>query len=87
MSRPENPPPPTHKDVIQRKPAGLSRRIGNGLYGVDIKETNGRVVVIEVNDNPNLDYGCEDVCEKDIVWDKLVQWFVRRLDAHYSPGG
>jgi glutathione synthase/RimK-type ligase-like ATP-grasp enzyme len=64
-----------------------ARLIGNGLYGVDIKETNGRVVVIEVNDNPNLDHGCEDVCEKDIVWDKLVQWFVRRLDAHYSPGG
>ncbi|WP_346432327.1 ATP-grasp domain-containing protein [Breoghania sp. L-A4] len=63
-----------------------ARLIGNGFYGVDIKETDGRVVVIEVNDNPNLDHGVEDAAEKDIVWDRLIQWFVRRLDAYYSPG-
>ncbi|MCA9260338.1 MAG: RimK family protein, partial [Planctomycetales bacterium] len=27
--------------------------IGDGLYGVDVKESNGRFCVIEVNDNPN----------------------------------
>jgi glutathione synthase/RimK-type ligase-like ATP-grasp enzyme len=31
--------------------------IGNGLYGVDIKNTNGSTYVIEVNDNPSLESG------------------------------
>ena len=35
--------------------------IGNGLYGVDIKNNNGDACVIEVNDNPSLESG-EDVC-------------------------
>jgi len=35
--------------------------IGNGLYGVDIKNTNGDAYVIEVNDNPSIESG-EDDC-------------------------
>jgi glutathione synthase/RimK-type ligase-like ATP-grasp enzyme len=35
--------------------------IGNGLYGVDIKNNNGDAYVIEVNDNPSLESG-EDSC-------------------------
>ena len=31
--------------------------IGNGLYGVDIKNNNGDACVIEVNDNPSLESG------------------------------
>jgi len=31
--------------------------IGNGLYGVDIKNNNGDAYVIEVNDNPSLESG------------------------------
>ena len=54
--------------------------IGDGLYGVDIKETEEGIFVIEVNDNPNLDHGCEDSGEKDEVWVKLTQWFVDRLE-------
>ena len=41
-------------------------------------------MVIEVNDNPNLEHGVEDAAEKEFVWNRLVQWFVRRLDEHYS---
>jgi glutathione synthase/RimK-type ligase-like ATP-grasp enzyme len=33
------------------------RAIGGGLYGVDLKTTNGDCRVIEVNDNPSLDGG------------------------------
>ncbi len=34
--------------------------IGRSLYGVDLKElADGSVVVIEVNDNPNMDWGSE----------------------------
>jgi len=35
--------------------------IGGGLYGVDIKNTNGDAYVIEVNDNPSIESG-EDDC-------------------------
>jgi glutathione synthase/RimK-type ligase-like ATP-grasp enzyme len=38
-----------------------SDAIGNGLYGVDIKNNNGDAYVIEVNDNPSLESG-EDTC-------------------------
>ncbi|MDO9549725.1 MAG: ATP-grasp domain-containing protein [Methanoregula sp.] len=35
--------------------------IGRGLYGVDIKNSNGDACVIEVNDNPSIESG-EDDC-------------------------
>ena len=59
-----------------------ARCIGDGLYGVDLKETPDGVYVIEVNDNPNLDHGWEDSGEKDEVWVKLTQWFLDRLERN-----
>ncbi|TYC65377.1 RimK family protein [Stappia sp. BW2] len=69
--------PPAVIDIAVR----AARLIGDGLYGVDLKVIGERVVVIEVNDNPNLDHGVEDLAEKDAVWDQLIRWFVRRLEA------
>ena len=37
-----------------------ARLIGDGFYGVDLKQTDAGVFVIEINDNPNLDVGAED---------------------------
>lgn len=34
--------------------------IGNGLYGVDLKQVGDRYLVIEVNDNPTINAGDED---------------------------
>ncbi|MBV9247109.1 MAG: RimK family protein, partial [Methylobacteriaceae bacterium] len=63
--------------------AGLraAQAIGSGLYGVDLKETPEGVFVIEVNDNPNLEHGVEDQVGKDEIWTRLLQWFVKRIDA------
>jgi glutathione synthase/RimK-type ligase-like ATP-grasp enzyme len=44
--------------------------IGNGLYGVDIKNNNGDAYVIEVNDNPSLESG-EDALYP-LVYQKIV---------------
>lgn len=55
--------------------------IGDGLYGVDIKEGKGRVAVIEVNDNPNIDHGVEDLILKDKLYDLVIADFVRRFEA------
>lgn len=68
--------PPEVIDIAVR----AARCIGDGLYGVDLKETADGAYVIEVNDNPNLDHGCEDSGEKDQVWVKLTQWFLDRLE-------
>lgn len=58
-----------------------ARCIGSGLYGVDLKETEDGVCVIEVNDNPNLEHGVEDSAEKDDVWLNLTRWFIERIDG------
>ncbi len=50
-----------------------SRAIGNGLYGVDIKEVNGEYIVIEVNDNPNIDAGGEDAKNPE-VYERIVKY-------------
>jgi glutathione synthase/RimK-type ligase-like ATP-grasp enzyme len=53
---------------------------GDGFFGVDAKVVNGRILVVEVNDNPNLDAGYEDALLKDQVYDSLAAWFRTRLD-------
>ncbi len=53
--------------------------IGDGLYGVDLKQRGDQVYVIEINDNPDLDRGFEDGADKDEVWRRLVQWFIDRI--------
>ncbi|NJD19532.1 MAG: RimK family protein [Gemmatimonadetes bacterium] len=63
-----------------------ARLIGDGLYGVDLMEVDGRVVIIEVNDNPNLDGGFEDGILKDALWDEVIRWFRVRLDRRGLEG-
>jgi glutathione synthase/RimK-type ligase-like ATP-grasp enzyme len=55
--------------------------IGDGLYGVDLKETSEGVYIIEINDNPNLDHGVEDSVGKADVWNRLTRWFTTRIRA------
>jgi glutathione synthase/RimK-type ligase-like ATP-grasp enzyme len=57
-----------------------AKPIGQGFYGVDLKQTDRGVVVMEVNDNPNLDHGVEDTVGKDEVWVKLLRWFIERFE-------
>ncbi|WP_095077221.1 RimK family protein [Pseudomonas sp. Irchel s3h17] len=54
--------------------------IGDGLYGVDLKQSGDKVVVIEVNDNPNLDAGIEDAYLQDDLYALVLEEFVRRLE-------
>lgn len=55
--------------------------IGDGLYGVDLKQTDRGVVVIEVNDNPSIEAGVEDAVIKGKLYRSIMQDFLRRLDA------
>ena len=54
--------------------------IGDGFYGVDIKQAGERVVVIEVNDNPNVDPGVEDAVLGDRLYELILEDLARRLD-------
>ncbi len=58
----------------------VSRLIGDGLYGVDIKQSGSKAVVIEVNDNPSLDSGVEDRYLGDELYTLVMQEFLRRLE-------
>ena len=67
------------KNVIKLAVSATST-IGDGLYGVDIKEDEeGNVYVVEINDNPNIDSGIEDKVEKDTLYEKIIHSFVRRV--------
>ena len=54
--------------------------IGDGFYGVDLKESDKGVVVMEINDNPSIDSGVEDKCLGDELYRIIIQEFIRRLD-------
>jgi glutathione synthase/RimK-type ligase-like ATP-grasp enzyme len=62
--------------------------IGNGLYGVDLKQAGRKCYVIEVNDNPNIDAGTEDSLLKEDLYRRVVEVFLRRVErqkARSSP--
>ena len=55
--------------------------IGNGFYGVDLKEIGGTVVVIEVNDNPSIDAGVEDAVLKEELYLTILRSIIHRIDG------
>lgn len=48
-----------------------AKSVGNGLYGVDIKEVDGNYYVIEVNDNPTIMHGDEDAKNPEL-YEKII---------------
>ena len=57
-----------------------ARLVGNGFYGVDIKQSGRRVCVIEVNDNPSVDAGCEDKVLGAELYRTIMAGFLRRIE-------
>jgi glutathione synthase/RimK-type ligase-like ATP-grasp enzyme len=55
--------------------------IGDGFYGVDIKQIGNRLYVIEINDNPNVDAGNEDGVLKDALYREVMGVFLKRIEA------
>lgn len=58
----------------------LSHHVGDSLYGVDLKEKNGKAYVIEINDNPNIDTDIEDAIAGMDLYHNIVHEFVRRIE-------
>jgi glutathione synthase/RimK-type ligase-like ATP-grasp enzyme len=58
-----------------------TKPIGNGFYGVDIKESTGKGYVIEVNDNPSIDSSVEDKYLGNDLYRIIMEEFLRRIEA------
>ena len=67
------------KDVIKTA-LDAANLIGNGLYGVDLKKTAEKTIVIEVNDNPNIDAGVEDAVMGEELYIRIMSEFIRRME-------
>lgn len=53
--------------------------IGDGLYGVDLKQIGQKCYIIEINDNPSIDTGIEDKILKNKLYQIIMHSFLRRV--------
>jgi len=58
--------------------------IGDGLYGVDLKQNNNGIYVMEVNDNPNIETGVEDAILGDELYGRILEEFIQRWERRRS---
>lgn len=72
-------------EIVVRTAVRAANLIGDGLYGVDLKQDGQRCYVMEVNDNPNLDTDCEDGVLKDALYREVMGVFLRRIRERRRP--
>ena len=65
--------------AVLKTAVDAARLIGNGLYGVDLKEINGIPHLIEINDNPSLDAGIEDEVLGMELYTAILKEFRNRI--------
>lgn len=73
--------------AVEQAPSDLVRLavkscglIGSGLYGIDIKQSGDRFSVIEINDNPNIDAGVEDLHLGPVLYNRVMDYFFQKLE-------
>lgn len=78
---------------VERADKGLIRTalraanlIGDGFYGVDIKQEGKKYYVIEINDNPSIDSGVEDEILKHELYLKIMKVILRRIELKKEKG-
>ncbi|MEX2354098.1 MAG: RimK family protein [Gammaproteobacteria bacterium] len=67
-------------DEVIKTALKATNLIGDGLYGVDIKQLGQKCYVIEVNDNPSIDAGFEDAVLKDALYREIMGIFLKRIE-------
>jgi glutathione synthase/RimK-type ligase-like ATP-grasp enzyme len=72
--------------AVHRAPRELVRlavaaasAVGDGLYGVDMKQRGDAFYLIEVNDNPSIEAGCEDKIIGDKLYLRIMKSLLRRI--------
>ncbi|MDD4154746.1 MAG: ATP-grasp domain-containing protein, partial [Bacilli bacterium] len=74
--------PPAVVDIALK----AANAIGDGFYGVDVKEKDGNVYVIEVNDNPSIDHHWEDEILGEKLYDEIIENILVRIQkARQTP--
>jgi len=73
-------------DQLIRAALKATNLIGDGLYGVDIKQVGKKFYLIEINDNPNLDAGVEDAILRDEFYLRIMRVFLRRIEHKNERG-
>lgn len=68
-------------DRVVKTALKAANLIGDGFYGVDVKQVGNRCYIIEVNDNPNVDAGNEDGVLKDALYREVMGVFLKRIEA------
>ncbi len=68
------------ESVIKTALKSVSLVYNKGLFGVDIKEVEGKPYVIEINDNPNVDFGIEDLMLKDELYLAIIRALKNRIE-------
>ncbi len=58
-----------------------SALVGDGLYGVDLKEIGGKIYLVEVNDNPNIDAGIEDLVLGEELYFRVMKSIYNRIEV------
>jgi glutathione synthase/RimK-type ligase-like ATP-grasp enzyme len=61
--------------------------IGDGLYGVDLKQVGPKCYLIEINDNPSIEAGVEDKVIKDELYERIMRVFLRRIERSKEEAG
>ncbi len=67
-------------DTIIETALKATSLIGDGLYGVDLKQIDEAVYIIEINDNPNIDNGIEDEILGIKLYKKIINSFLTRIE-------
>jgi glutathione synthase/RimK-type ligase-like ATP-grasp enzyme len=68
------------KEVVQTA-LRAANLIGDGFYGVDLKQVGEQCYVIEINDNPSVDAGYEDQVLKTALYREIMSVFMQRIEA------
>ncbi|MFP4286150.1 MAG: GNAT family N-acetyltransferase [Candidatus Izemoplasmataceae bacterium] len=55
--------------------------IGDGFYGVDLKQVDDAVYLIEVNDNPSIDYQWEDIILHDDLYKIIIKGIYDKIES------
>ncbi len=67
-------------EVVINTALRAANLIGDGLYGVDIKEIGTKPYVIEINDNPSIEAGYEDAILKMNLYTTVMKVFRKRIE-------
>lgn len=66
--------------AVRRVALKAANLIGNGFYGVDLKQVGKKIYVIEVNDNPSVDAGVEDRVLKGGLYRRIMEGLMERVE-------